>query len=175
MENKRLFSAPLPSDMEFLGGGKSFQDAICTMLMDANGFERFEQRDLVFIARHMKAYRVREGTTIFREGDPNNYLCVLIEGRISVYKEDRDGENKFLTTIPRGRIFGEISIIDNFPSSASLIAESDVTFLLMSRESFRQIIDDMPVIGVRLLALIAHLLCARLRSASGQLVEYIDI
>lgn len=77
MENKRLFSAPLPSDMEFLGDGKSFQDTICTMLMDAKGFESFAQRDLVFIAKHMKAYRVCKGNTIFREGDHNNQSCCM--------------------------------------------------------------------------------------------------
>jgi len=175
MENKRLSSEPLPSDMELLGEGKAFQDTICGMLMDAKGFEEFEPEDLTYLARHMKAYRVGEGTTIFREGDQNSYLCVLIEGRVCVYKEDHDNENKLLSTIPPGRIFGEISVLDNFPYSASVIAESDAVFLLMSREGFRQCIDNKPVLGVRLLSLIACLLCARLRSASGQLIAFIDV
>ena len=175
MENKRLTSVPLPGNMELLGDGAAFQDNIRTMLLDAKGFDDFSQPDLVFLAKHMKAYRVPEGTTIFREGERNSYLCVLIEGRVCVYKEDRDNEIKLLTVIPPGRIFGEISIIDNFPYSASIIAETEATFLLMSRESFRQCIDDKPVLGVRLLSLIARLLCARLRSASGQLVDYIDV
>lgn len=175
MENKRLASVPLPGDMELLGDGPSFQGTICTMLIEAKGFEDFSQPDLVFLAKHMKAYRVPEGATIFREGERNSYLCVLIEGRVCVYKEDRDSEVKLLTVIPPGRIFGEISVIDNFPYSASIVAETDTIFLLMSRESFRRCIDDKPVLGVRLLSLIARLLCARLRSASGQLVDYIDV
>ncbi|MDX8399334.1 MAG: cyclic nucleotide-binding domain-containing protein [Gallionellaceae bacterium] len=175
MENKRLSSEPLPSEMELLGDGKAFQDTICGMLMDAKGFEEFAPQDLTYLARHMKAYRVDEGTTIFREGDHNSYLCVLIAGRVCVYKEDQDNESKLLSTISPGRIFGEISVLDNFPYSASVIAESDAEFLLMSREGFRQCIDEKPVLGVRLLGLIARLLCARLRSASGQLVEFIDV
>jgi CRP-like cAMP-binding protein len=175
MENRRLSSTPLPSELELLGEGESFQDTICSMLKRAKGFEFFKQPDLVFLAKHMKAYRVQGGTTIFREGDSNSYLCVLIEGRVCVYKEDRNNEIKLLTVIPQGRIFGEISVIDNLPYSASLIAESDAIIVLMSRESFRQCIDDSSIIGVRLLGLIARLLCARLRSASGQLVDYIDV
>lgn len=172
MENKRLSSDTLPSDIELLGDGQSFQDTISAMLMEAKGFESFEQSDLLFLARHMKAYRVRKGVAIFREGDQNCYLCVLIKGRICVYKEDQGSGSKLLGTITQGRIFGEISIIDNSPHSATLIAESDAIFLLMSRESFRQCTEEQPILGVRLLGLIARLLCARLRSASGQLAEY---
>jgi CRP-like cAMP-binding protein len=144
------------------------------MLKSAKGFEDFNESDLACLAQHMKAYRVLGGNTIFRERDTNSYLCVLIEGRISVYKEDRNSEIKLLTTIPQGRIFGEVSVVDNFPHSASLIAESDVIIVLMSREGFRQCVNDNSIIGVRLLGLIVHLLCARLRSTSGQLVDYID-
>jgi CRP/FNR family cyclic AMP-dependent transcriptional regulator len=175
MENRRLSSAPLPDEMELLGDGYSFHDTICSMLIDAKGFEEFQQEDIAYLGRHMKAYSVRAGTTIFREGDQNSYLCLLVQGHVSVYKEDQEHENKLLSVISPGRIFGEISIVDNFPYSASVIAESKAIFLLMGRENFRKCIEDRPVLGVRLLSLIARLLCARLRAASGQLVEYIDV
>src|SRR5208283_4229222 len=162
MENRRLSSIPLPSDMELLGDGESFQVTLCGMLRSAKGFDDFSQPDIAILAKYMKAYRVQGGKTIFREGDNNSYLCVLIEGRICVYKENSDGEIKFLAIIPQGRIFGEISVIDNLPHSVSLIAESDVIIMLMSREGFRQCINNSSIIGVRLLGLIAHLLCARL-------------
>jgi len=175
MENKRLLSGTLPSDLELLGDGQSFQDTISTMLMETKGFESFEQPDRLFLARHMAAYRVRKGTIIFHEGDQNCYLCVLIQGRIGAYKEDQNGKSKLLGTIIPGKVFGEISIIDNFPHSATLVAESDVIFLLMGRESFRQCTEEQPILGVRLLSLIARLLCARLRSASGQLTAHIHV
>jgi CRP/FNR family cyclic AMP-dependent transcriptional regulator len=174
MENRRLSSDPLSGELELLGDGKSFQDTICNMLLGAKGFEIFQQHELAYLSRHMKAYFVRAGTTIFHEGDGISYLFVLIQGRVCVYKEDSEHQNKLLSVISPGRIFGEISIVDNFPYSASVIAESNATFLLMSREDFRQCIDDKPVLGVRLLGLIARLLCARLRASSGQLVEHID-
>jgi len=174
MENKRYFSVPLPSDLELLGDGPSFQNTLCGMLTKAKGFEDFEQPELLFLAKHMKAYRVPKGGTIFREGDRNSYFSVLVEGRIGVYKEDSSDEVKLLNDILQGSIFGEISVIDDLPYSASLVADSDATIVLMSRESFRKCINENPIIGVRLLNLIAHLLCARLRSVSGQLVDYID-
>lgn len=165
---------PLPVAMELLGDGPSFQDTLCRMLTKVKGFEDFAQPELQYIARHMKAYRVPEGGTIFLEGNKNSYLSALIEGRICVYKEDSDDAVKLLSVISPGRIFGEISVIDDLPYSASLVAESDTTIVLMSRERFRQCISDDSAIGVRLLNLVARLLCTRLRSTSGQLVDYID-
>ena len=175
MINKRLSSIPLPSDMELLGDGQSYKDTIGRMLIDAKGFEGFPQPDVDFLANYMKAYSVPAGATIFREGDENSYLCVLVEGRVCVYKEDINNEIKLLSVILPGKIFGEISVIDNLPYSASLVAESDAIILLMSRESFRKCIEERSIIGVRLLSLIARMLCERLRSASGQLVDYIDV
>lgn len=173
MENKRFFAVPLPSAMELLGDGPSFQDTLCGMLTKVKGFEEFEQTELIFLTKHMKAYRVPEGGTIFLEGNKNSYFSALIEGRVCVYKEDSDNEVKLLSVISPGRIFGEISVIDDLPYSASLVAETDAIIVLMSRESFHQCINDNSTIGVRLLNLVAQLLCARLRSASGQLVDYI--
>ncbi|HEY0666419.1 MAG TPA: cyclic nucleotide-binding domain-containing protein [Gallionella sp.] len=175
MQNQDLSSIPFPAGMELLVDGQASQDAICKMLKDLKGFEGFEQPDLVFLARHMKAYRAKAGDTIFREGDRNSYFSVLIEGRAAVYKEDSDDKVKFLTSMSPGRIFGEVSAVDNLPSSASIVAESDAVIVTMSRESFRKCIYERPIIGVRLLDHIAHLLSARLRSVSNQLVDYIDV
>lgn len=175
MKNTQLISVPLPTHLEPLGEGSSFQDTIYSMLTKVQGFDIFEQYELMFLAKHMKAYRVPAGVTIFQERDKNSHLGILIAGRICVYKEDSEDANKLLGFVTEGRIFGEISVIDDLPYSASLVAESDSTILLMSRDSFRQCIADNSIIGVRLLKIIARLLCARLRAASSQLADYIDV
>ncbi|MDD2775650.1 MAG: cyclic nucleotide-binding domain-containing protein [Gallionella sp.] len=175
MKNSQLISVPLPTHLEPIGDGSSFQDTIYNMLTHVQGFEIFEQYELMFLAKHMKVYRVPAGVTIFQERDKNSHLGILVEGRICVYKEDSEDANKLFGFVTEGRIFGEVSVIDDLPYSASLITESDSTILLMSRESFRQCIADNSIIGVRLLKVIARLLCARLRSTSGKLADYIDV
>jgi CRP-like cAMP-binding protein len=161
--------------MELIEDGQTSQDKLCNMLREVKGFAEFEPPDLEFIIRHMKAYHVSKGETIIREGDRNSCLGVVIEGRVGVYKEDSDGLVKYLTYVSPGRLFGEISVIENLPFTASLLAESDVTLILMSREGFRQCIQDNTVIGVKFLSFIAQLVCARLRTVSNQLVDYIEV
>lgn len=175
MGNKEAFSVPMPAKKEVLGEGPSFQDAICTMLQTVKAFEGFGQPELMYLAQHMRAYQVPAGGTIYYEGDRGGHFSVLIEGRISVYKEDSDDQVKCLNIMRPGSIFGEISVIDNRPTSASLVAESDVVIVDMPRETFQQCVNQNPAFGVRLVCLVARILSARLRSASGRLVDYIDV
>jgi CRP-like cAMP-binding protein len=120
-----------------------------------------------------EAREICDGRVVKTDGAPIE-LWALLKIHISSQLL-RNSEIKLLSVINPGKIFGEISVIDNLPYSASLIAESDVIIVLMSRESFRQCIDERSIIGVRLLSLIARMLCERLRSSSGQLVDYIDV
>lgn len=175
MGNKVAFSVPMQGKKEVLGEGPNFHEAICSMLQTAKVFEDFKKPECGYLAKHMRAYQVPAGSTIYHEGDKGGYFSVLIEGRISVYKEDSDSQVKFLNTIPPGSIFGEISAIDNRPTSASLVAETDVVIVDMSRDSFQQCVNENPTFGVQLLNLVARILCARLRSVSGRLVDYIDV
>lgn len=175
MGNRVAFSVPMQGKKEVLGEGPAFQDAMCSMLQTAKVFEGFGKDDLTYLAKHMRAYQVPAGATIYHEGDKGGYFSVLVEGSISVYKEDSDNQVKFLNTIHPGSIFGEISVIDNLPTSASLVAESDVIIVDMNRENFQQCVNQNPAFGVRLLCLVARILSARLRSVSGRLVDYIDV
>ena len=174
MDYKRLHSAPLSDTLELIGDGPSFKNTLHAMLEDAICFDKFSSQDIDMLVDHMKAYHVPARTTIFHEGERNSYLCVLIDGRIGVYKEDEHRERKQLASIKSGKIFGEISLIDDFPYSASIVAETDVTCCFMSRENFRNCVEVHPVLGVRLLRLISSMLCMRLRATSGQLVDLID-
>lgn len=175
MENKHIILPILPKEMILLGDGASYQDMLCDMLAKAQGFEHFERPELRFLAKHVRAYHAPAGITIFRERDKNSHLGVLVSGRICVYKDDSSDTRKLLGFVTAGRIFGEVSVIDDLPYSATLTTDSESTILLMSRESFHQCIADNSIFGVRLLKLIARLLASRLRTTSGQLVDYIDV
>src|SRR6185437_14348795 len=138
MENKRPYSSSSRGNLELIGDGPSFRETLCTMLSAEKCFADFPQTDIDILARHMKAYRASEDTTIIREGERNGFLCVLVEGHVNVYKEDGQGNVKLLSSIMKGRIFGEVSLIDEFPSSASVIADTPATIILMTGENFRQ-------------------------------------
>ena len=175
MQHRRLHSIPAPGKLELLGEGSGFRNTLYSMLAKAKCFEKFTQNDLELLADLMKAYRAPPDTTIVIEGEHNSCLCVLIEGRVGVFKEDDRGVIKHLASIMQGRAFGEISLIDDLPFSASVITATESVFLLMSRECFYNCVDTHPVLGVRLLRLVGGMLCQRLRATSVHLVDLIDV
>jgi CRP-like cAMP-binding protein len=163
----------LPDNLELLGEGASFNDTLCSMLESAKCFDKFPQTDIDILAKYMKAYRAPAGATVFYEGERNTCLWVLTEGSVNVCKQDSHGVTKQLSSIRAGKLFGEISVVDYFSYSASIVTEKESCFLIISRENFNRCVDDYPILGVRLLSLVANTLCARLRASSGQLASFL--
>ena len=129
--------------------------------------------EIVTLASYMSSHKVPAGTAICKEGDREVFLCLICEGVIDVVKEDSSGCAKVLTSISRGKTIGEMSLIDGEPRSATMIARSDATILVLKQASFREIAEVHPRLYGKLAEKIARVLSQRLRQASGALAEYI--
>ncbi|MFP4379762.1 MAG: cyclic nucleotide-binding domain-containing protein [Candidatus Sumerlaeia bacterium] len=72
--------------------------------------------------------------------------CVSSQrGQVGVFKEDSRKDQRRITSLGRGHVFGEMSLIDGEPRSASLYAKSDTVILLvMSKENFRELLEESP-------------------------------
>lgn len=173
MHERRITAAPLDG-MELLGVGTTFRDEVYDMLTDVPLFDNFSPDELSLITAHINAYRAPAGITILNEGERGCFLCIVVEGRVGVFKQDGNGEKKQIAAITPGKCFGEMSLIDELPYSAGIAALTDTKLVLISRDNFRRIVDDHPVLGVRLVWKIARLISLRLRQTSGQLVDYLE-
>ncbi len=73
-----------------------------------------------------RAYRreVSKGEYFFHEGDEGTSIFVLVTGRVSIIKRWQ-GEDYMIRTLLAGDFFGEISVLDLLPRSASVVAEDD--------------------------------------------------
>lgn len=125
------------------------------------------------LAAHVTPYEVPAGTAICHEGDKEVFLCVICNGIVDVVKEDSSGSAKVLTSISRGKTIGEMSLIDGEPRSATMIAHTDTTLLVLKQAAFHEIADIHPRLYGKLAEKIARVLSQRLRQTSGALAEYI--
>lgn len=171
--NENTLSAPVINGLELLGAGTSFTEEICQMLHNIPLFDDFSAAELGTIASHMHAYRAPQKTHIIKEGDRTSYLFIVMEGSVSVHKEDAAGNRKQLAQIPSGKCFGEMSLIDDLPCSADIVTDTTARLLLIGRDNFRRMIDVHPMVGGRLLWRLARLISLRLRQTSSQLVDYL--
>ena len=161
------------TSLEEIGIGSQFNDTLADMLVALSFFNTFTQPEMRQLIRHMHAYKVNPGTILFQEGELDSYLLFLTFGKAEIFKTDHEGTQKKLATVRRGAILGEISILDEFPHSATVISNEASEVVILSRANLQKITETYPALGVKLLWQIASQLGSRLRQLSGTLVDHI--
>jgi len=134
----------------------------------------FSWAELVDLAGYMGTMKYGKGTTIFEEGDREVFMCVVVKGGVNVLKKDERMAPKLVTAIGPGKVIGEMSMIDNSPRSATAIAATDSTLVVLSKKSMDRLFKDKPHVGLKLLRKIAHSMSQRLRQTTGVLVDYLE-
>jgi len=125
------------------------------------------------IAKYVETYRVGEGAVIFNEGAQEAYMCLVIEGRVSILKLDSAQQYKEVGTCGPGKTFGEMSLIDDDLRSASAIALKGALLLVLTKQNFLRLAEEHPLLGFKILQKLSKLVSQRLRQTSGTLVEFL--
>ena len=92
-----------------------------------------------------------KGSVILFEDDPGDSLFVVRAGRVKVVLVAEDGREVILGILGVGEHFGELSLIDDQPRSAHVIAMEDSSLLVLRREDFRRRVEASPSVAWSLL------------------------
>jgi len=160
--------------LELLGDGAGFHNELCSMIEGAQMFRDLERKEVEAFARYTRAYKVAKGDTIFREGEKGSYLCVLIEGKVDIFKRADSRDDKKVTTIRAGKTMGEMSVIDEQPHSATGVAAEKVVLVMLTKTNLAKLIEDDPALAIKVILKIATLLSMRLRQTTGILADYLS-
>ena len=94
-------------------------------------------------------------TMVFAETMPGRELYIIQKGSVKITKIVNDNE-VLLAVLKAGDIFGEMSLIENKPRSASAIAYEDAVLLAVNKENFARMVSTQPQIIARLTTLLAE-------------------
>ncbi len=103
-------------------------------------FSSVTDEDLAAIAQLLIERKFPKNKTIVEEGLPGDYMYVIREGRVKVTKLSGDGREKILELLDAGDFFGEMSLLDSAPRSASVKALTDVRILALARNDFLNVL-----------------------------------
>jgi CRP/FNR family cyclic AMP-dependent transcriptional regulator len=92
-----------------------------------------------------------KGSVILFEDDPGDSLYIVREGRVKVVLVGEDGREVILGVLGVGEHFGELSLIDDQPRSAHVIAMEDSKLLVLRRDDFRRRVEATPAVARLLL------------------------
>ena len=114
-------------------------------------FGQLAPEDLERVAEVTRERTYPKNSVILFEDDPGDSLFIVREGRVKVVLVGEDGREVILGVLGIGEHFGELSLIDDQPRSAHVIAMEDSTLLVLRREDFQAILHQTPGIAVPLL------------------------
>jgi len=130
------------------------------ILMGVPLFSDLSKRHVRRIADLMEEQRFHEGANVVREGEEGDSLYVLVEGQADVIRGDRTVDR----LLP-GDFFGEISLLDGGPRTATVTADTPITVLTISRGPFTRMLGQEPEIAVKILSALARRLRWMMRSS----------
>jgi HEAT repeat protein len=104
---------------------------------------------------------------IFDQGDPGGALYVIVSGRVGIEQEKRPGSYARLATLEARSYFGEMTLFDNSPRSATAIALQDTLTLRLRREPLIALARQYPDLSLELI----NVLSQRLRNANQRIAE----
>ena len=119
-------------------------------------FSNLSQRHLREISKHVDEVQVKREWVLAREGKKGWEFIFVVDGKARVEKN-----GKLIRQLSRGDFFGEISLIDGEPRTATVIAETEMTLLIVHKTSFDHLIDTIPDLQKKMLVS----LCQYLRRA----------
>ena len=127
----------------------------------------------MILGEFMKACSGEAGTVLCKEGDTDSFMGIVIEGGASVLKCSSDGSQSVVGRLGKDKSFGEMSVLNREPRSATVVADTHVRLLVLQRGEFDRLLDSQPKLAAKFLLRIARLLSQRLRETTGQLAEHL--
>ncbi|RMF94006.1 MAG: Crp/Fnr family transcriptional regulator [Nitrospinota bacterium] len=122
-----------------------------------------QELEAIYSVTRQKTYP--KGSVIFLEGDPGDALYLILNGEVKVMILGVDGREFILTFLRAGDFFGEMSLLDDRPRSATVMTTEDSTFLVLQKQEFlNQIKESSTILFKFLIAL-----CNRLRETDEKI------
>jgi CRP-like cAMP-binding protein len=115
-------------------------------------FESLSKRHLRKIAGLTSTVEYNSGDTVIQEGEPGDSFFVTVSGQAKVVSG-----GKTLHRLIPGDHFGEISLLDGRPRSASVVAETPLSLLRLTRASFLRLVKEDADLARALLASLARM------------------
>ncbi|MFC7326199.1 Crp/Fnr family transcriptional regulator [Marinactinospora rubrisoli] len=132
-------------------------------------FEALDEEGAGALRSSISEVRLGRGQTLFSEGDEGDRLYVILSGKVKLTRTAVDGRENLLMVLGPGEMFGELSLFDPRPRTASAIAVTDAVLAGLGHDDLRPFISSQPEVAVHLLKALA----ARLRRTNDVMADLV--
>lgn len=146
-----------------------FQDqkvgiAIINLLHSLPIFEGLGDGELRKVARLFKQKLYQPNELVFKKGDDGNETYIVMRGHVDLCME---GSPRPIATLSNGQIFGELALLDGSPRGVRAISRQPTVMLVVERQSFVELVQREPHLGLVIIRNIGDDLSSKLRRANA--------
>lgn len=136
-----------------------------SILRRVSWFADLSAGDLTRLAERSDTRWYPKGSILFYEGDPGDYLVIVLKGRVRIALLDSDGNETIIRDLGPDEVMGELSLLDGQPRSATAIAVERTQVLRVARPVFLALLQQRPNVALNVMLRIT----ADLRRATEQI------
>jgi CRP-like cAMP-binding protein len=107
-------------------------------------FKPFDHKQQMDLLSRFEGHEVQPGTVLIREGDPGKGLFVILLGEVEVLKSESGGGERPVARLGTGELFGEMALLGEPVTTATVRALVPTTILFLGRDYFRRLVDALP-------------------------------
>lgn len=105
---------------------------------------QFSPKSRLRLEQEAQTVKIPEGRVLFREDDPADSLCLVLEGTVEIFKTLGPDREETLSRIGPGEFFGEMGVLDEAPRSAGARAAEDSLIALIPAHVFLIALKEEP-------------------------------
>jgi CRP-like cAMP-binding protein len=135
-----------------------------SVIRSAPLFSALSDEEAASLRSSMTLVKVTKGHTLFKEGEEGDRLFVVLDGKLKLGKSSPDGRENLQEILGPGEMFGELSLFDPGPRTATATAITDAKLLMLPHEKVLDLITSQPAVSLELLRRLAQ----RLRDSRGE-------
>jgi CRP/FNR family transcriptional regulator, cyclic AMP receptor protein len=139
------------------------------VLSKAPLFEALDDQGAKALRANVNEVRLARGQTLFNEGETGDRLYVVLEGKIKLTRTAPDGRENLLSVLGPSEMFGELSLFDPRPRTASAIAVTECRLAGLGHDDLRPWLTGHPEVAVHLLRALAQ----RLRKTNDVMADLV--
>lgn len=133
-----------------------------------------EHEELQRLAEVGEVRQAGRGEVLMEEGVPGRLLVVILDGEVEILKRDDGGEPHRLARLGADTVLGEMGLLLEEPSSATVRVTRPSSLFLLDRDRFRELLKRDQDVSAPLLLSLARIVARRLRRMNEQAVELCD-
>jgi CRP/FNR family cyclic AMP-dependent transcriptional regulator len=140
-----------------------------TVVRKAPIFQGLDEAASNALRTAMSPIKLRKGQVLFKEGDDGDHLYIVTNGKIKLGTKAADGRENLLMILGPGDMFGDLSLFDAGPRTATATAVTESRLLSLGQNKVMPWVKEHPEVSVHLLARLASRL-RRTNEVVGDLV-----